>query len=195
MAGHLEVTPTSFDVAAAVQPGTITHSTTAVTAAVDGAGLVGDIRGPSLLWGRPDDANLRWGVLFGFHAGMGRLDTTSTPLPSGGLYIGGMLGPRLGLVGNFSMVTGKDDAGGAIGFAWGLSARYWPLARLSVEAGPAFVLALDPGFTNTTPDVGGSGAISYALVRGASFVLDLRFDATVATSTAFGCVGVGVNVN
>ena len=39
------------------------------------------------------------------------------------------------------------------------------------------------------------GAPSYALVRSGSFVLDLRFDATLSTAAAFGTLGVGVNAN
>jgi hypothetical protein len=42
---------------------------------------------------------------------------------------------------------------------------------------------------------GGVGARSFAVVRAGSFVLDLRLDATLSTSSAFGMLGVGVNVN
>lgn len=194
-AAAIAITPTSVDVDAAARPGEIWKTSTTASAEFDASGRIVDVRGPSLHWGAPRDENLRWGTIFGFHAGMGRLDQTSTPLPSGGLYIGGMLGPRMGLVGTFSMVSGTGDSGGAIGFGWGLGLQYWPLTRLSVRAGPAFVLAWDPGFNDASPNVGGNGAVSYAIVRTRVFVLDLRLDATVASSVAFGSLGVGVNVN
>jgi hypothetical protein len=57
------------------------------------------------------------------------------------------------------------------------------------------VLALDPGFSNPGFGVGGNGAVSFAIIRTRVFVLDVRFDATVASSAAFGSLGVGVNVN
>jgi hypothetical protein len=42
---------------------------------------------------------------------------------------------------------------------------------------------------------GAVGAVSYAVVRAGSFVLDVRFDATLSTKTAFGMFGIGANVN
>ena len=193
--GAVAITSHSVDVEGAARPGEIWKSETTATATLDPTGRITDVQGASLHWGPPRDENLRWGTLFGAHVGLGRLDGTSTPLPSGGLYIGGMLGPRLGLVGTFSMVTGTGDKGSAIGFAWGMGLQYWPLTRLAVRGGPAFVLAFDPGFGKVSPDLGGNGAVSYAIVRTRIFVLDLRLDATVARSVAFGSVGVGVNVN
>lgn len=140
-AAAISITPTRIDVSAAGRAGEIWKTDTTATATFDPDARIGEVRGPPLHWGAPRGANLRWGTVFGVHAGLGRLDQTSTPLPSGGLYIGGMLGPRLGLVGTFSMVTG--DAGSAIGFGWGMGLSYWPLTRVAVRAGPAFVLAFD----------------------------------------------------
>lgn len=194
-AAAISITPTSIDVAAEGRPGEVWKIETTAVAQFDASARITDVRGPSLHWGAPRDANLRWGTIFGVHAGLGRLDQTSTPLPSGGLYIGGMLGPRLGLVGTFSMVTGTGDGGGAIGFGWGMGLAYWPLTRVAVRAGPAFVLALDPGFGDTHAGLGGNGALSVAIVRTRVFVLDVRFDATISGAAAFGSLGVGVNVN
>jgi hypothetical protein len=191
----LEITETSLDFAASLQPGSVWTSKTEVVATLDAAGTVQTIRGPSVRWGAPADANLRSGVIFGMHAGMGRLDDTDTALPSGGLYIGGMLGPRLGLAGQYSMVFGKDNAGGAVGFAWGLGVHWWPATKVALRAGPALVLDLDPGFDNAAVAPGINGGASFALVRSGSFVLDLRFDATAAPDATFANIGVGVNVN
>ncbi len=184
-----------IDFAAELTPGKVWTRTTEVAVVVDAAGVIQDIRGPSVRWGAPADANLRSGVIFGMHAGMGRLDDTGTALPSGGLYLGGMLGPRLGLAGQYAMVFGKDDAGGAVGFAWGIAAHYWPAARIALHVGPALVLDLDPGFEDPALGPGLTGGASFAIVRSGSFVLDLRLDATAAPSATFGSVGVGVNVN
>ncbi len=194
-AASVSLTPTSVDIAAIARPGVVEKTENFASAMFDASGTITQVTGPSLHWGPPREENMRWGTIFGIHVGMGRLDNTSTPLPSGGLYIGGMLGPRLGLVGQFSMVSGSDDAGGAIGFAWGMGLAYWPMTRLSVRAGPAAVLALDPGFANAGFGVGGNGAVSFAVIRTRVFVLDVRFDATIASSAAFGSLGVGVNVN
>ena len=57
------------------------------------------------------------------------------------------------------------------------------------------VLDLEPGLEDAALSPGGVGALSFALVRSGSFVLDARLDMTVSTSAAFGLVGVGVNVN
>jgi hypothetical protein len=179
----------------ALQPGAVWHSSTEVVALVDASDTVTSVHGPSLRWGPPNDANLRWGTILGLHVGMGRLDDTSTPLPSGGLYIGGMLGPRLGLVGAFTLVSGKGDAGGAMGFAWSVGATWWLSTRVSVRGGPALVLAFDPGFDNAGLGPGLTGSASVALVKAGTFVLDLRVDVTAAASVAFGNMGIGVNLN
>jgi hypothetical protein len=126
---------------------------------------------------------------------MGRLDDTSTPLPSGGVYIGGMLTRTFGLVGFTSMVSGSDHAGGAIAFAWGMGAQWWPTTRVSLRLGPALVLDWDPGFTNTTLDAGLNAAVSFAFIKIGRLALDLRFDVTASRSSTFGSLGVGVNLN
>jgi len=194
-AASIAITPTSVDVNAVGHTGEVWKTQTTATATFDAGGRIAELRGPSLHWGAPRDANLRWGTIFGLHAGLGRLDQTSTPLPSGGLYIGGMLGPTLGLVGNFSMVSGTGDGGGAISFSWGMGLQYWPMTRVAVRGGPAFVLAWDPGFNDASPAIGGNAAVSVAIVRTLIFLLDLQLDATLASSVAFGSLGVGVNVN
>jgi hypothetical protein len=192
--GHasLEVGPGSFDFEAAIEPGAVWTSTTELVARVDGD-VVTEVQGPSLRWaGPPSSLNARWGLILGVHAGMGRLDDTSTWLPGGGGYIGGMLGPRLGLVGTFELASGSDDDGGAMLLAPGLAAQWWPLARVSLRAGPAMVIAWDPGFENGGLGVGLNAAAAYALVRSGSFVLDLRIDLIGSTNGGSGVVGIGV---
>lgn len=195
VSGSLDIDATGFDLQAEVQPGTVRTSSIDVVARIAANNQVLQVDGPSLRWGPPNDANLRWGLVMGMHAGMGRLDDTSTPLPSGGLYIGGMLSRTLAMVGDFSLVSGSDDAGGAMGFAWGLAAQYWTSARVWLRAGPAMVLAFDPGFNDPGLSPGVLGGLSYALIKRGTFVLDLRLDLTASTAVTFGSVGIGVNVN
>lgn len=192
---ELTIEPGRVEGAAALQPGAVWSSSTEVVALVDAGGIITSVHGPSLRWGPPNDANLRWGTILGLHAGMGRLDDTSTALPSGGVYIGGMLARTLGLVGTFSLVSGTDDAGAAMGFAWGVAAAWWPVTRVSVRGGPALVLAFDPGFDNAGLGPGLTGGASVTLVKAGRFVLDLRVDLTAAPSVVFGNVGIGVNLN
>jgi hypothetical protein len=193
---HLRVGPGEIDAGAHFLPGRTWTRTTEVAARIDASGRIAEVAGPSLRWGPPRGANLRWGFLFGVHAGMGRLDDTGTMLPGGGLYIGGMLGPRLGLVGTYALASGKDDAGGAMGMAWGIAAQWWPLTRAWLRAGPAAILSWDPGFEDAGFDPGLTAGASYALIRGrTSFVLDLRLDLAVAADVQLGTVGVGVNIN
>lgn len=192
---ELVVRDDGFEAHAEVRPGQVRRGATQVVVDVDAAGVVLNVDGPSLRRGPPNEAYLHWGTLLGLHAGMGRLDDTSTWLPSGGAYIGGMLSPTVGLVGTFTLAAGIDDDGGAMGFAWGLAAQWWPATRLSVRAGPAAVLAFDPGFENVGFEPAAAGAVSYAVVKRGTFALDLRMDLTAGTSTAFATAGVGVNLN
>lgn len=166
-----------------------------VVARVDERGLVTDVRGPSPRLGPPPELNVHWGVLLGGHVGMGRLDDTRRSLPSGGLYIGGMLTPTIGLVGTYSMAAGKDDGGGAMAFGWGLGVQTWVTSRTWLRVGPALVLAFDPGFENAGLEPGLAVGGSYAIVRQGGFVLDLRIDLTGGSTTSFGTVGLGVNLN
>ena len=191
----LDVRPDSLDAYAEARPGATWTTSTDVRVHADATGRITLVEGPSLRWGPPNDANLRWGTIMGMHAGMGRLDDTSTPLPSGGLYIGGMLTRTLGLVGNYSFTSGSDDAGGAIGMAWAMGAQWWPQTRVSLRAGPAMVLAFNPGFEDGGLEPGINGGASYALIKAGAFVLDLRFDVTAGTSTRFANLGLGVNLN
>ena len=192
--GHLETGEGYFDAALAIRPGQVTRYRRDVLVAVDNGRILG-VTGPSLRWGPPDDANMRWGFLFGMHAGMSTLDDTSTPLPGGGLYIGGMLSPTLGLVGTFSLASGSDDAGGAMAFAWGIAPQYWATTRLWLRAGPAMILAFDPGFSNAGLEPGVTTGASFALIRSGTFVLDLRTDLSIGPDTQFGTVGIGINLN
>ncbi len=195
--GHasLHVEPGLIEGEAELRPGSIWKTHTNVVAQVDANGMITRVNGPSLRWGPPNDANLRWGTILGMHVGMGRLDDTSTPLPSGGLYLGGMLSPTFGLVGCFSLVSGSDSAGGAMAFAWGMAAQWWPATRLWLRAGPAMVLDFDPGFADATLSPGLTTGASYAVVRVGTFVLDLRLDLTASPSAVFGSAGIGVNMN
>jgi hypothetical protein len=194
---ELTIEPGHVEAYAAVRPGrVIDGSTTTVTARIDATGRIVSVSGPSLYrWRPPDDANLRWGLIMGLSAGMGRLDDTSTALPGGGAYLGGMLSRTLGLVGTFHLASGTDDDGGAMGLAWGMAAQHWPATRLSVRGGAALVLAWDPGFEDVSLGPGVTGAVSYALVKAGAFVLDLRLDLVVGPAVAFGTAGVGVNLN
>lgn len=191
----LTIEPGRFEFHAELRPGRPWTNTTEVVAVVDGRGVIREVRGPSLRWGPPDDANIHWGLLMGLHVGMGRLDDTSTPLPSGGMYIGGMLSRRLALVGGFSMVSGLDDEGGAMGFAWSVAPQYWATTRLSLRAGPAAILAFDPGFENVGFEPGVNAQASYAVIKAGTFALDLRVDVTGGSETRFATAGVGVNLN
>jgi hypothetical protein len=191
----LHVGPGEFDARAELRPGVVWNTTTEVVATVDAASTVVSVEGPSLRYGPPRGLNMRWGTLLGAHVGMGRLDDTATPLPSGGAYLGGMLSPTLGLVGTFSLVAGSDDAGGAMGLAGGVAAQWWPLARLWLRAGPALILSFDPGFDNAALTVGATTGVSYAVLRLRVFVLDLRLDVTGAPGVVFGSAGVGVAIN
>ncbi len=192
---QLKIGPEGLDAYGEVRGGTTSEHTIDVNAYVDKSGTVQTIEGPSLRWGPSDAANLRWGILFGMHAGLGRLDDTGTPLPSGGGYIGGMLGPRIGMVGSYSLAAGLDSEGGAIGQSWSLGAVWWPQTRISLRAGPAMILAFDPGFANVGLEAGLNASASYALLRSGSFVLDLRADLNAGTSSRFASLGIGVNVN
>jgi hypothetical protein len=178
----------------ALSPGEILRTRHDAAAFVQN-GVVTEVRGDALHWGPPNDANLHWGVIFGAHVGMGRLGNTGTPLPSGETYIGGMVTPQLGLVGTYTFVAGSGDAGGAIGMAGGVAVQYWPMTRLWVRAGPAMLLAWDPGFDNGRLEPGVTAAASYAFVKVGTLALDLCLDVAGGPSTAFGTVGVGVNLN
>ncbi|HWN69411.1 MAG TPA: hypothetical protein VNM90_17340 [Haliangium sp.] len=192
----VNVTSTSFDVRAEVRPGSVEgYEYDVASAVVDPDGRVLRFDSSWLVAGMPSGLNLRTGVVFGLHGGAGWLNDATSPMPSLGLYLGGMIGPRLALLGAYAFVNGKDVDGFAMGHSWAFAAQYWPAARLAVRAGPAMVLDLDPGLDDPTLSPGVIGALSYALVRAGSFVLDLRFDATLSTSSAFGTLGVGVNVN
>lgn len=188
--GHL-------DAAIDAKRGEIWKTRTDLVATIDASGRVVDIVGPTLYLGKgpPRGTNLRWGTILGFHAGLGGLDDATSPYPSLGLYIGGMIGPRLGLTGNYAFVNGSSDDGAAMGHAWSFGVQYWPAERVWLRAAPAMVLTLDPGLEDPALQPGIATGASYALVRGRVFVLDLRFDAIAATSSTFGSVGIGVNVN
>ncbi len=193
--GRVDVGPGRIDIAGEFSPGSIRTTTHELIAAVDARGIVGDIRGRSLRKGPPSGLNMRWGFLLGGHVGMGRLDDTKSALPSGGLYIGGMLSRTVGLVGTYSMAAGKDDAGSAMAFGWGLGVQVWTSARTWLRAGPAMVLAFNPGFEDAGLEPGIAVGGSYAIVRSRSFVLDLRVDLVGGTETSFGTLGLGVNIN
>lgn len=192
----LEVTPTSFALHAEARPGEVSARTyTRASAIVDGRGTVVRFDAPWLAAGIPRGLNARTGVIFGVSGGMGRLDDAATPVPSLGAYIGGMLGPRLALLGSYAFANGKAGDDYVQGHSWALAAQYWPTARVAVRAGPALVIDHDPAPGDVALAPGAVGALSLAVVRAGSFVLDLRFDATVSTGSAFGVLGVGVNVN
>lgn len=193
--GALSIGPNHFDLDAQATRGEIWKTTTEAAAFVLPTGIIEHVEGASLRWGPPNDENLHWGAIFGAHVGMGRLDATSTPLPSGGAYMGGMLARQLGLVGTFSLAAGSDDAGSALGFAWGVAVQYWPVTRLWVRAGPAAILAFAPGFKDPGFSIGGTAGASYAIVKVGTFAVDLRFDIAASADVTLGTAGVGVSVN
>lgn len=196
--GHLDVrvTPTSFSIDAAARPGVIDrYEYDLASALVDPSGTVLQLDAGFPVGGIPSGMNVRHGVIFGLHGGAGVIGGATGPMPSVGLYIGGMIGPRLALVGSYRFVNGKDEMGYAMGHAWAFGVQQWATSRLSVMAGAAMVLDLEPGLEDAALSPGGAGAVSFALVRSGSFVLDARLDMTVSTSAAFGLFGVGVNVN
>jgi len=176
------------------RPGEILHLQHDAAALVSN-GVVADVQGEALHWGPPNDVNLHWGTIYGLELGMGRLANTPTPLPSGNMYLGGMIGPQLGLVGTYSFVAGSSDAGSAIAMAAGFAAQYWPINRLWLRAGPAALLAWDPGFMNGRFEPGVTAAASYAVIKIGVLALDVRLDVAGGPSTAFGTIGVGINVN
>ena len=190
-------TGASVDVDAALRPGSVRAYEYEIAAAtVDAAGTVLAFDSVRLAAGIPRGLNLRTGVLFGLHGGMSRLDAAAGPMPGLGVYIGGMLGPRLGLVGAYSFVNGRARGDDYVqGHAWGVAAQYWATPRVSVRAGPALVLDVDPEPGSLELAPGLMSALSVALVRAGSFVLDVRADATLSTASATGMVGLGVHVN
>lgn len=192
----LKITPTAFALDAAAKPGVVekTEFTRALAVIAPTGGIV-QFDG-AFAANFPEGMNARTGVVMGLSGAMGAFADASSPFPSMGAYIGGMIGPRTALVGSYAFVNGKDpDVGYAMGHAWGFGVQYWPAAGFNVRASGAAVLDLDPGLENPTIAPGGMAAASYAVVRSGSFVLDARFDAILSTSAAFGMFGVGVNVN
>ena len=184
-----------LEVVGAFHPGALIRLTIAAVALIDPAGVIEQVDGAALHWGPPNDVNLHWGTIFGAHVGMGRLDTTSTPLPSGGAYLGGMLAPTLGLVGVFDLSAGTSTAGSAMGMAGGVAAQWWPVNRLWLRAGPAMLLTFDPGFTNAALRPGVTAGASYAIVKVGVLAVDLRAALEVGATSAFGSLGVGVALN
>ena len=192
----LTVTPTSFAAHAELHAGSVETFEYDIAAAIlDPNGTVLSFDSSWLAAGIPDGMNARTGIIFGLHGGAGRLDDASTVMPSLGAYIGGMLTADMALLGAYAFVTGKSGDDFVQGHSWGLALQYWPTPRFNVRAGPAMVIDTDPEPGNAALVPGGIGAASFAVVRAGSFVLDVRFDATVSTSSAFGTFGIGVNVN
>lgn len=192
----LDVSPTSFAAHAELRAGSVEAFEYDVAAALlDPNGTVLSFDSGWLAAGIPHGMNARTGIVFGLHGGAGRLDDASTLMPSLGAYIGGMLTADVALLGAYAFVNGKSGDELVQGHSWGLALQYWPTARFNVRAGPAMVIDTDPEPGNASLAPGGIGAASFAVVRAGSFVLDVRFDATVSTASAFGTLGIGVNVN
>jgi hypothetical protein len=192
---EVRIEPGAFDAYAEAKAGEVWTSTTEVVALVDAGGTIADVRGPSLRWGPPRGENLRWGTIFGAHAGMGRLDSTSTPLPGFGVYIGGMLSRTLGLVGAYAFASGSGDDGGAIAMSGSVAAQWWPMARLWLRAGPALIISAEPEPAEDGLALGLATGASFAVIRTRVFVLDLRLDLSAAADVQFGTIGVGANLN
>ena len=188
----VNLTPTQVDMNVELRPGTVAgFEFELATAVLDPNGTVLAFDSAWLAAGIPDGMNARTGIVFGLHGGFGGLDDASTPMPSLGAYIGGMLTGQVALLGAYAFVNGKSGEEFVQGHSWGLALQYWPTARFNVRAGPAMVLNTDP--VGLAP--GGIAAASFAVLRAGSFVLDVRLDTTVSTASAFGTLGVGVNLN
>lgn len=185
---------TALDVA--WHPGEILRVHHSAAALLDASrATVVDVQGEALHWGPPNDANLHWGTLLGAHVGMGLAGSTGTPLPSGQLYVGGMLTPVVGLVGSYSFVSATGDAGAVIDQAAGIAAQYWPATRLALRAGPALILASHPGVTDFALKPGASVGASYAAIKVGTLALDVYADVCGGPGVAFGSLGVGINLN
>ena len=191
--GAAVVQGTGLDVA--WHPGEILRIHHEAAALVAPDGVVADVQGETLHWGPPNDANIHWGTIFGAHVGMGTADKAGSPLPSGQLYIGGMVTPTLGLVGSYSFVAASGDAGAAIDQAASFGVQYWPVTRVALRAGPAMLLASDPGMTNFRLRPGASVGASYAAIKIGRLALDLYADASGGPGVLFGSLGVGINLN
>ena len=196
--GHLDlkITPTSFSIDAAAKPGEVEkyeYTRGLALVAPDGTLLEIDA---AFAAGFPSGSNARTGLVMGLTAGMGRIVEAATPIPSVGVYIGGMVHPRLALIGTYNFVNSKDaQTGYAMGHAWAFGVQYWVASRLTLRGAPAAVIHLDPGLVNATFAPGATVGLGYAIVRSGSFVLDVRADAFVSTSALFAMAGIGVNVN
>lgn len=190
--GTAVVQGTALDVA--WHPGEILRVHHSAAALVDGNAII-DVQGEALHWGPPNDANIHWGTLLGAHVGMGLAGSTSTPLPSGHVYVGGMVTPVVGLVGSYSFASATGDSGAVVDQAAGVAAQYWPATRIALRAGPALILASKPGVTDFALKPGASVGASYAAIKVGTLALDVYADVCGGPGVAFGSMGVGVNLN
>src|SRR5665647_3811082 len=88
----LDLTPNHFDAHAELRPGIVEAVEYDIASAlIDPNGTVLAFDSGWLAAGIPGGMNARTGIIFGLHGGFGRIDDASTPMPSLGAYIGGML--------------------------------------------------------------------------------------------------------
>jgi len=194
--GHLDlkISPTSFSIDAAANPGVVERTTyTRALAIVAPGGAVLEFDG-AFAAGFPDGLNVRTGLVMGLTAAAGAFSNATTPMPSLGLYIGGMIGPRLALIGSYQFVNAKGEDDYAMGHVWGFGVQHWPAARLAVRALGVAGVDIEPN-EDASFGPGATAGVGYALVRSGSFVLDVRVDGIFTTQAAFGLAGIGVNVN
>lgn len=192
----LRLTPTSFELDAAARPGTVTHDEVDLAKALVGPdGRVLRFDGAFLAAGVPDGLNLRTGLVMGLHGGLGRLDDGASARPGVGAYLGGMISPRVALVGAYTFLTASTGGDLVQSHAWSLAMQRWMTSRLAMRVGPALVLDTDPEPSDVNLRLGATGALSFALVRAGSFVLDARVDAVGSPTSLAAAVGVGVHVN
>jgi hypothetical protein len=144
--------------------------------------------------GFPSGLNVRTGLVMGLTAAAGAFANATTPMPSVSVYIGGMIGPRLALIGSYQFVNAKGTDDYAMAHAWSFGVQHWPAARLAVRALAAAVVDIEPN-ESASFGPGATAGVGYALVRSGSFVLDLRVDGIFSTQAALGLAGIGVNVN
>jgi hypothetical protein len=194
---RVDITPASFDFHAEAQPGVVEkYQFDVAKALVDRNGMLVRFESETLAAGIPKRANIHTGIIYGASPAFGFHKCSMRHWrPSLGAYMGGMIGPRTALLGAYQFVNAGCEDGSPVGHTWAFAVQYWPLARLNIRGGAGMVLDDAVWLREARLSPGILAAASFAVLRVGSLVVDVRFDSTVSTKTAFGMFGVGVNVN